>query len=311
MGELRISVVMPTFDRAQYICEALDSLMKQSSPPSEVLVIDDRSTDDTRDRVGRHPFVDRIRYYLQPQRGGASIARNTGVSLAWGQIVVFLDSDDILEPDHHRRVEETFSGAPGVGLYCCDSMTIGSGGQALSGKSWTAIQADITGRKIGTGVRSLAEIFHFSTPFPGMAVRRDVYLAVGGLDQSLFPLDDLDLQMKVAGAGHGVFYENVPRARYRIHEDNESGQRRAVRACRMKLRCTVLARKRYSAIQELPGAGRMRQGEVRRELAIALLRDGRAFAGLAELLRSLAEDPRGLNEIVRLTVRKLLKNPRQ
>ena len=62
---------MPTYNRAHFITEALDSLQRQTLGPLEVLVIDDRSTDDTHARVAAHPLGARIRYWLQPVNGGA------------------------------------------------------------------------------------------------------------------------------------------------------------------------------------------------------------------------------------------------
>src|SRR5262245_19245026 len=189
---------MPTYNRARFIAEALDSLAGQTTPPVEVVVIDDRSTDDTEDRVKAHPLGSRLVYRRQPENRGASIARNTGVEMARGDVIVFLDSDELLEPEHHAAVLQILSSAPEVGLVACDSAVIGPGGERLHAETWTSIQSRIKSYRIGTGPRSLTDVFLFSTPFPGLTVRRELYRRVGGLDQSTFPLDDYDLQLKVA-----------------------------------------------------------------------------------------------------------------
>lgn len=296
---------MPTYNRARFISEALDSVARQSRPPSEVLVIDDRSTDDTRARVESHPLGSRLRYRLQPENRGASVARNTGVEMARGDVIVFLDSDDVLEPDHHETVLGILTRAQDLGLIGCDCLMIGPEGERLHSETWTAIQSRIKGYVIASGRRSLAEIFLFSTPFPGMTVRREVYQAVGGLEQAIFPLDDYDLQLKVAASGAGVHYEHRILARYRHHGGNESGPERAVRVGRQKLACLRRARERYSALRFLGRAARRRIGDVRRELALSLLRDGSVGAGSAQLLRSLLEDPAGLGDLARIARRKL------
>ena len=77
-----ISVVMPMFNRASYIGEALDSLADQTVPPTEVIVMDDRSRDDTEARVKRHRLGSRIRNHRQTQRQGAPVARNLAVEMA-------------------------------------------------------------------------------------------------------------------------------------------------------------------------------------------------------------------------------------
>jgi glycosyltransferase involved in cell wall biosynthesis len=305
--EQRITVVMPTYNRASYIAEALDSLAAQTRPPFEVVVVDDRSTDNTRDIVSSH--VSKPRYLVQDLNAGASIARNRGVAVARGELIVFLDSDDILLPGHHECVQEAFCMLPDIGLFACDSEMIGPRGEQLHEETWTTIQSRIKSYPIRTGRRSLEDVFLFSTPFPGMAIRRDVYLSVGGLDQSIFPLDDYDLQLKVAARGPGVYYEHRPLARYRVHGANESGPQRAIRVGEMKLRCLARTRNAFRALDALGPLARRRIGDARRELGIALLRSGALGRGSASLARSLAEDPGGWRDLVAIAQRKLRRSP--
>jgi glycosyltransferase involved in cell wall biosynthesis len=300
-----ISVVMPTYNRAQFIEEALDSLVRQTTPPREVLVIDDRSTDDTEVRVRMHALQSRLVYCRQPETRGASVARNTGVEMARGDTIVFLDSDDLLEPDHHETVLRILADAPDVGLVGCDCEVIGPGGKPLHPETWTNVQSRIKSYPIQTGQRSVADVFLFSTPFPGLTVRREVYRRVGGLDQRLFPLDDYDLQLKVAGSGVGVHYEHRALARYRVHGANESGPVRGVRVGEMKLACVREARARYPEVQRLGARATRRQGEVRRELAIDRLKQGQRFQGVVELAHSLLEDPGGVKALLAILGRRL------
>jgi glycosyltransferase involved in cell wall biosynthesis len=299
-----ISVVMPTYNRARFIDEALGSLSRQTVPPLEVIVVDDASTDDTAQRVMSHALAPRIRYRRQDRNRGASVGRNLGADLAKGQLIVFLDSDDLLEPGHHARALAVLERRPDVALYCCDSRLIGPGGEWLHDEaSYSDIQCRLTGRSIGTGTRSLADIFALSTPFPGLTIRREVYLALGGLHQDAFPLDDYDLQLRVAGGGHGVYYEHAPLARYRVHGSNESGTARGVRVGEQKLHCLQSACRQYPSLRP---SGRRRLGEVRRELAISLLKAGDVLRGCAALGRSLVEDPRGgARDLLRIVRRKL------
>lgn len=296
-------MVMPTYNRAGYIAEALDSLAAQTRPPFEVVVVDDRSTDNTREIVDAH--ASKPRYLLQDANAGASIARNRGVAVARGELIVFLDSDDVLLPEHHERAQEAFSMLPEIGLFSCDSEMMGPRGEQLYDETWTAIQSRIKSYPIETGHRSLADVFLFSTPFPGMAIRRDVYLSVGGLDQSIFPLDDYDLQLKVAARGPGVYYEHRPLARYRVHGANESGPHRAIRVGEMKLRCLARTRNAYRALDALGPRARRRVGDARRELGVALLRSGALGRGSISLARSLAEDPAGWSDLLAIASRKV------
>lgn len=305
MPDLSLSVVMPTYNRASYIEEALSSLADQTRPAEQVIVVDDCSTDETARRVESHSLCPRILYHRQSHNQGASVARNLGVAKATGSIIVFLDSDDVLERNHHERVIDIFSSQPQTGLFCCDARMIDPLGQPLSDRTFSEVQSSIKGIEVRTGPRRLTDIFTFSTSFPGMAVRREVYLQVDGLDQELFPLDDFDLQLKVAATEFLVHYEHVPLARYRVHLSNESGPGKAVRVGRQKLRCVRLARQRFAPVGALGWGALRRQGEVRRELALALLKNRTWPAGLWELGRSLAEDPFGVTELLRIATRKL------
>ncbi len=93
----RISVIIPTFNRRDYVCEAINSVLNQSSSPFEVIVVDDGSTDGTPELL--RCFGSRIRLHQQPNKG-VSAARNAGILLAAGEWVAFLDSDDVWEIDY-------------------------------------------------------------------------------------------------------------------------------------------------------------------------------------------------------------------
>jgi glycosyltransferase involved in cell wall biosynthesis len=97
-----VSVIMPVFNGAKYISEALSSIRDQHYLPLEILVIDDGSTDDTASCIKE--FSRDIRYVYQPNKGPAA-ARNKGLSLARGELFAFLDADDLWPPDKlHRQV---------------------------------------------------------------------------------------------------------------------------------------------------------------------------------------------------------------
>jgi glycosyltransferase involved in cell wall biosynthesis len=97
-----VSVVIPTFNRGYVIGEAIESCLAQTHRPIEVVVVDDGSTDDTREKVERRAAADwqdaGVRYIRQ-QNAGASSARNHGMRLSIGSYLQFLDSDDLLLPE--------------------------------------------------------------------------------------------------------------------------------------------------------------------------------------------------------------------
>jgi len=86
-----VSVIIPAYNGAAFLPEAIDSVLAQDYEPLEILVVDDGSTDDTHDVL--RPYAPRIRYFYQENRG-PSAARNLGIERARGDLIAFLDADD-------------------------------------------------------------------------------------------------------------------------------------------------------------------------------------------------------------------------
>ena len=113
---MRLSVVIPTWNRAHLVCDAINSALNQRPGEVEVIVVDDGSTDNTADLIARI-YGDWVRLISLGKRGGAGAARNAGVALARGDLVAFLDSDDVWLPgklDAELRVFERFPNAEAV-----------------------------------------------------------------------------------------------------------------------------------------------------------------------------------------------------
>lgn len=120
-----ISVVVPTYNYAHLLKEALESVFAQSFKDYEVIVVDDGSTDNTEEVL--RPYAGRITYYRQENQGLA-VARNTGLRLARGKYVTYLDADDIWYPDNLRIKFEVLSRFPGLGGVFSDFLIFYSGG---------------------------------------------------------------------------------------------------------------------------------------------------------------------------------------
>jgi glycosyltransferase involved in cell wall biosynthesis len=111
-----LSVVIPTWNRAHLVCEAIESALSQRAGRVEVIVVDDGSTDDTANVLAQS-FGSQIRLLRSARRRGAGAARNAGARLASGQLVAFLDSDDLWLPgklDAELRALERFPEAEAV-----------------------------------------------------------------------------------------------------------------------------------------------------------------------------------------------------
>lgn len=97
MQPVKVSVIMPAYNRETYIRESIDSVLAQSFTDFELIVVDDGSTDATAAIV--ESYTDRRIRLIRQSNGGVSVARNTGLEAARGRFITFLDSDDLYYPD--------------------------------------------------------------------------------------------------------------------------------------------------------------------------------------------------------------------
>jgi hypothetical protein len=132
---LTVSVIVPTYNRADLLVEALTSALQQTQLPDEILVVDDGSIDTTAEVLSSYgPPVIAIR---QENRGVAA-ARNLALERATGDIVMFLDSDDLLLPRCVERITEEFASRPEVGVIYPDMEIIDAQGNRLGAYSQVA-----------------------------------------------------------------------------------------------------------------------------------------------------------------------------
>jgi glycosyltransferase involved in cell wall biosynthesis len=189
--------VIPTWNRAALLVRALRSVLAQTVPDLEAVVVDDGSTDDTRAAVSA---VDDARIVLVtlPRRQGPAAARNHGIRRARADLVAFLDSDDEWRP---RMLEATLerlarSDHPRADVvYCGWDVWDAQRGRAVppAPEDAAAHEGDVFERLLaGWQPRSTS----------GVAVRRNALLEVGGFDESLPAWVDMDLWLRLAQAGH-------------------------------------------------------------------------------------------------------------
>lgn len=204
MPEPLVSVVIPTYNYGHFVCEAVESALAQTYPSVEVIVVDDGSTDDTRERLS--VYSNRIRYIHQHNQG-LSAARNAGIQAALGKYVALLDSDDQYHPEFVAKLLPLINDRPELALV---------GSQYMKGGSpeWTQ---DFT-RIREPSLVPLEAIALKPTEFcsSSVIIRRSVFGQIGCFDVALRSVEDRDMWIRIA-AQYPVLLVHAPLAFVREH----------------------------------------------------------------------------------------------
>jgi glycosyltransferase involved in cell wall biosynthesis len=218
MGLPAVSVVIPAYNAAQYIGESLNPVFAQTFTDYEVIVVNDGSPDTENLERSLRPFLTRIKYIKQPNRG-AGAARNEGVRAARGEFVAFLDADDQWLPNYLDE-QMKFLRHHNYDLVCADALHFGE--SPLAGKTYMETlmpSAPATGE---VTLLSLLSAKH-SLITSGVLVRRQLVLDVGFFDERLRNAQDFDLWVRLARHGAKLAYQRKVLVRYRSHENSLSG----------------------------------------------------------------------------------------
>jgi len=111
-----VSIIITSYNYGRYLADAIESAQRQTFPNIEIIVVDDGSTDNTRDVAERYP----VRYIFQKNRGAAA-AKNRGIKCSHGEFFRYLDADDKLAPEYVRKTMEQMMKEPKIGFVCTGS----------------------------------------------------------------------------------------------------------------------------------------------------------------------------------------------
>jgi len=181
-----VSVILPTYERRELVSEAVQSVLNQSFFDFELIVVDDGSTDGTRQALAG---VDQRLRYVWQENAGVAAARNRGLELARAPIVAFLDSDNRWMPDHLAVVVEMLNRAPEAVLATtCPDFIFGGAGSPR----------DAELRDLRGCVTACGRLAGFISC---VAVRREALAAIDGFDERLRAYEDDDLQIRLGMLG--------------------------------------------------------------------------------------------------------------
>ena len=220
----KVSVVIATYNYGRYLGEAIQSVLDQTFGDFELIVVDDGSTDSTRDVVAS--FTDpRIRYIYQSNRG-SSFAYNRGIIASRGEYITFLDADDVWFPQNLELKVKALDSRPDIGLVCSDTYLFDDETGNILGRYWHD-HAQFKGwfdpeKAAQKPLRHMLSRGTFIIETITM-VRREVFDDVGGYDVSLKSHEDWDLWCRVT-QHFAIETIDLPLAMNRRHSANLSGK---------------------------------------------------------------------------------------
>lgn len=210
-----VSIIIPTYNRAAFLPQALDSIRGQTYQNWEILVIDDGSTDNTEEIVRQYPAP--IRYF-RPAHRGVSAARNLGIREAHGAYVLFLDSDDFLLANALCALVPALDGSPAVDVAYGEGFVVDRDGARvceLAAYRKTPVDGSLESFVIGSPIIQIATALF----------RRSALFQVDGpFDEQMSCYEDMDFYMRLRAAGRQFAHIPDLTCCYRIHGGNVLAQ---------------------------------------------------------------------------------------
>jgi glycosyltransferase involved in cell wall biosynthesis len=232
MSNALISVIVPTYQREKYLGATLRSIIAQGYRPLEIVVVDDGSTDKTAAVAQSYP---QVRYMFQNNQG-PHVARNTGLENCNGQLIAFLDADDLWPPDKLEKQFDFLTRNPEIACVLGRMKNFLDDGVDLP--NWVSASAmldDSNALSLGAGL-----------------IRREAFDCIGAFDSNCWFGDDLDwfIRLREAGLLMAVMKEIL--LFRRIHSNNISSNQKALTQQYLRIIKAHIDRKRKVLISSPP-----------------------------------------------------------
>ena len=182
-----VSVITPTYNRAGFLRQAVQSVLDQTYGTFEHIIVDDGSTDNTREVLERFLADERVRYFHQENQG-QSVARNLGIAQARGDLVCFIDSDDLWVAHKLTDQVRLMAEHPEVGIVHGDEIMIDESGREFSRKNMKRYSGHIAGQLLVDNSVSINTAM----------VRRECLSFSGGFPQQYGVADDYALWLRLS-----------------------------------------------------------------------------------------------------------------
>jgi glycosyltransferase involved in cell wall biosynthesis len=277
----KVSVIIPTYNMADYLPEAIESVLNQTYKDFEIIVIDDGSTDNTKEIVKKYidPSRDNIRYIYQENKG-VSVARNTAIMNARGEFIALLDADDRCYANRLEEEIKAIEKDPGIGLVHADDMAITENGKC--------IDTQRRNKKYLSGyIFKNLYIRKANISLPTVLVKKECFEKVGLFDENLTRLgcEDREAWLRIARE-YRIEYINKVLAYYRRTGNGMSSNQEKMKKARY-----YVIEKFFSQGYVSKSLRRIALGRIHRELGDELLKASKYQESRKEYLRSLVYWP--------------------
>jgi glycosyltransferase involved in cell wall biosynthesis len=203
MANPMVSVIIPTFNRENYVTKAIDSVLAQTYPDYEIVVVDDGSTDNTKEVIRK--YKDKIRYLYQKNQGVSS-ARNSGIKASRGEWIAFLDSDDEWFPDYLLYQVDQIKKTLGPRVYITNALTLSEDGTISNYFEQNNISSLFKGASSLTINKPLLFVIKYRlASLITVLMKKDIVIEAGKFDERLSILEDYDLFARMSLLSSFVF----------------------------------------------------------------------------------------------------------
>ena len=210
MGRPVISVIVPSYNQAPYLEATLESILHQVGVETEVIVVDGGSTDGSVEIIRR--YADKLAWWVSEKDRGQAHAIMKGARRATGEIITWLNSDDLYEPGALRKVIQAFERSPDAAAVYGDYYILRPDGRKVLKEK---IDFDW----------NICVHAYMMTPQPATFFARWAWDRVGGVDESLTHCMDYDLVLKVGKIGR-ILHIREPLACFRLHPESKTSKAR-------------------------------------------------------------------------------------
>ena len=295
-GPPLISVVVPTYNFGRFIAQTVESLKAQTYENWECVIVDDGSTDNTREIVEQLNHGDPRISYVWQENARQAAARNNGIRHAKGNYFQFLDADDLIEPRKLEQQVTLLEQHPDVDITYCGVRYFSSerAGELLLSRqysSWEdggAWMPEISGQGRDILLALLCNnIMVVNAPL----MRREVIDRVGLFDVDLTPVEDWEYLIRCAADGAVFSFNDVEGARALVRAHGESSSLNQPRYLRSVLRM----RKKIAQLNleaEMSELNRQKLAETEGHLGVEEVAHGKLGSGISQMLKAALKDPR-------------------